>query len=59
MTRAAIIVFRLAIMLGMACAAIVAPCYADRLSHPIELGEKCKATFQIFLDSPEYYKTFA
>jgi hypothetical protein len=31
----------------------------DQLNHPIELGEKCKATFRIFLNSPEYYKTFA
>jgi peptidoglycan hydrolase-like protein with peptidoglycan-binding domain len=59
MKRAAFNAFRLTIMIGMVCAGTIAPGYADRLSHPIELGEKCKTTFQIFLDSPEFYKTFA
>jgi hypothetical protein len=35
------------------------PGKADQFRHPIQLGEKCKALFENFVDWQQYYKAFA
>jgi peptidoglycan hydrolase-like protein with peptidoglycan-binding domain len=51
--------FYVAVILAFGGSQFSSPGNADELRHPIQLGEKCKASFEKFVDWQQYYKAFA